>query len=150
MQRYLALLPFLAAVLAVSLSGAMYRPGAWYLALQKPTWTPPGWLFAPVWTTLYVMIAMAGWMAWLQRGFGALLAIWATQLLLNASWSWVMFGRHEIGTALLVLGLLWLTILAFAIKAWPQSRAASLLFAPYLAWVSFAGALNFAIWQLNS
>lgn len=149
MQRFLSVIPFLAAVLAVSVTGAMFRPGPWYLTLQKPAWTPPGWLFAPVWTTLYVMIAVAGWLVWRRAGFSAALWFWVVQLGLNASWSWIMFGRHEIGAALAVIGLLWLTIAGFIVSAWPASRTASLLFVPYLAWVSFASALNFAIWRLN-
>jgi translocator protein len=149
MQRYLSLLPFLAAVFAVSLSGALFRPGEWYLSLQKPSFTPPGWLFAPAWTVLYVFIAVAGWKLWQAAGTGVAFGFWVAQLLLNASWSWVMFGRHEIGNAMIVLCLMWLSIVGFIVTAWPASRTASLLFLPYLAWVTFAGALNFAIWRLN-
>lgn len=149
MPRYLTLLPFLAIVFAVSLSGVMFPPGTWYQGLQKPAFTPPGWLFGPVWSTLYVMIAVAGWLVWQRAGSKPALTFWVVQILLNASWSWMMFGRHQIGAAMLILCLLWLAIVGFIVKAWPISRIASGLFIPYLAWVTFAGALNFAIWRLN-
>ncbi|MEQ1611947.1 MAG: TspO/MBR family protein [Hyphomicrobiaceae bacterium] len=149
MQRYLTLLPFLGAVLAVASTGALFRPGPWYDSLRKPSWTPPGWLFGPAWALLYVLIAFAGWIVWRADGFGLPLAVWIVQLLVNGSWSWVMFGLRRIGAAMAVLCLLWLAIITFMALAWPLSTDASLLFAPYLAWVTFAGALNFAVWRLN-
>jgi translocator protein len=149
MMRAMTFLPFLVAVLAVSTTGALFRPGPWYTGLRKPVWTPPGWLFGPVWSVLYVMIAVAGWLVWERVGFGGLLALWTVQLLINASWSWVMFGRRRIGMALATLCLLWLAVTAFIMAAWPISPTAALLFLPYLAWGTFAGALNFTIWRLN-
>jgi translocator protein len=150
MQRYATLLPFLIAVFAVSSTGALFRPGPWYKALRKPAWTPPGWLFGPVWSVLYVMIAVAGWLVWERAGIGPVLALWAAQLIVNASWSWVMFGRQQIGLAFATLGLLWLAVASFVVAAWPVSQTASLLFVPYLAWGTFAGVLNFTIWRLNA
>lgn len=129
--------------------GAQFRPDAWYVSLVKPAWTPPNWLFAPVWTALYCAIAVAGWLAWRAEGAGRAVAIWAVALALNAVWSWLFFGRHTIGGALIDIALLWLSIAAFIVSAWPQSRLAGALFVPYLAWVSFAAALNLAIWRLN-
>jgi translocator protein len=149
MWTYLTLLPFLAAVFAVSLTGALFRPGPWYRDLRKPTWTPPGWLFGPVWSVLYVMIAVAGWLVWQEVGFGPILAIWIIQLLFNASWSLVMFGMKKVGWALVTLCLLWVGVAAFIIAAWPVSPTASLLFVPYLMWGTFAGALNLTIWRMN-
>lgn len=148
-MRYLGLVVFVAITAAAASFGAMYKPGPWYAALAKPAWTPPGWLFAPAWTTLYVMIAIAGWLVWRARGASTALVFWGAQMLLNAAWSWLMFGQHEIGWALADLAALWLAILGFIVAARPISRSAAALFAPYLAWVSFAGALNFAIWRLN-
>lgn len=155
MRNALLLLTFLLAVVAVAMSGVLFQPGAWYANLAKPAWTPPNWLFAPVWSTLYLMIAVAGWLATRHGGASAVLAssaalaFWIIQLALNGLWSWLMFGQHRIGLALADIALLWLAICAFIVSAWPQSRAASLLFVPYLAWVSFAGALNFELWRLN-
>jgi translocator protein len=148
-QNYSSLIPFIASVIAVSLTGSMFRPAEWYKSLAKPSWTPPSWLFAPVWTLLYIAIAVAGWLVWKQVGFGQALIVWTIQLLLNGSWSYVMFGAKNIGAAMLTLCALWLSVALFAWLAWPIDQTASMLFWPYLVWVSFAGALNFAIWRLN-
>ena len=149
MRAVLMLAAFVVIVAAAASFGAMYMPGAWYAGLAKPAWTPPNWLFAPVWTVLYLFIAVAGWLAWRAAGWGSLLGIWLLQLVLNASWSWWMFGQHKIFAALLVITGMWLLIVAFIGGAWRVSRPAALLFLPYLAWVSYAGALNFAVWRLN-
>ncbi len=149
MQSYVTLTPFVAAVLAVSMTGSLFRPGDWYQRLDKPSWTPPGWLFAPAWALLYIAMAVAGWLVWLQAGIGPALVVWTIQLIFNGAWSYVMFGRKQIGAAMLTLCGLWLLVALFAWMAWPISRSASMLFWPYLAWVSFAGALNFSIWRRN-
>jgi len=154
-MSYAFLAVFLLLTGAAASFGALYKPGDWYVALAKPTWTPPGWLFAPVWTALYVMIAVAGWLVWRNEAFGATgtrraaLTCWGVQLMLNAAWSWLMFGQHRIGMALADLIGMWLAIVGFAIFAWRVSEPAALLFLPYLAWVSFAGVLNAAILRLN-
>lgn len=149
MQNYSSLIPFVASVMTVSVTGAMFRPGEWYKSLDKPSWTPADWLFAPAWALLYIAIAVAGWLVWLQNGFGPPLIVWIIQLVLNGAWSYVMFGWKNIGAAMLTLGGLWLSVALFAWLAWPVDQTASMLFWPYLAWVSFAGALNFAIWRMN-
>jgi translocator protein len=148
-RRYTALLVFVALVAIGAASGATFKPGPFYAALAKPDWTPRPELFAPVWAALYVLIALAGWVVWRAQGLGPALWLWLIQLVLNAGWSWIMFGRKQIDLALLDIGALWLAILAFIVAAWPVRRTASLLFVPYFLWVSFAGALNFAIWRLN-
>jgi tryptophan-rich sensory protein len=99
MKSLLALLVFLALVAAAALTGMMYLPGPWYEALVKPEWTPPNWLFPPVWTVLYVMIALAGWRVWEKQGFNQALLIWLVSLQLNAAWSVFMFKEHQIGMA---------------------------------------------------
>lgn len=88
---------FVALVAAAAFTGAQFEPGAWYETLEKPQWTPPSWLFAPVWTLLYVAIAFAGWLTWRQRArpFTPASILWFLQLLLNVSWSWVFFGLRE-------------------------------------------------------
>lgn len=137
------------AVAAAAAIGAAFKPGDWYVSLAKPAWTPPNWLFAPVWTILYGMIALAGWMAWRRSGTGLLFAMWVVALLLNAAWSWLFFGRQSIGAALIDIAALWCAIAVFMVLARRPAPAASLLFAPYLLWVSFAALLNLRIWQLN-
>ena len=106
-------------------------------------------MFGPVWTVLYIMIAIAGWMIWRTGDRARVLRVWGIGLVLNALWSWLFFGRHLIGAALIDIVLIWASIVTFIVVAWPRSRAASILFMPYLAWVSLATALNFAIWRLN-
>jgi translocator protein len=138
-------------VLAAALFGGMFTPGDWYASLEKPSWNPPGWVFGPVWTILYVMIAIAGWLAWRGRDRSRLpITLWGGQLLLNALWSWLFFGLERSGFAFVDIVILWLLIAAFIVSAWRISRPASLLFVPYALWVGFAAALNFAIWRLNS
>lgn len=149
MTNFLSFLIFLAAVAAVGAFGALFEPGPWYAALQKPAWTPPGWVFGPVWTVLYVLIAVAGWLVWRAEGMGAALAAWIVQLVFNGAWSFAMFGARQIGLAMIIIGVLWLAIVAFMVLALPASQTAVLLFVPYLAWVSYATLLNIRIWQLN-
>lgn len=139
---------FIAAVAAAAAFGAMFMPGAWYAELVKPAWTPPNAVFGPVWTVLYVMIAVAGWLAW-QAGARAALAAWVVALALNAAWSWLFFGRQLIGVALADITLLWCAIALFIGLAWKPARWAAVLFIPYLLWVGYASALNLQIWRLN-
>jgi translocator protein len=121
----------------------------WYPALRKPPWTPPGWVFGPVWTLLYPVIAVAGWMAWREgrARFGPLLYL--LQLALNGAWPWLFFGQRRPDLALVCIAALFVTILATAVAFWRSSRGAAMLLVPYLAWVGFAAALNHAIWRLN-
>ncbi len=151
-MRYLSLIVFFAITFAVAFLGSQFPPDAWFAALQKPVWNPPSWLFAPVWTVLYVLIAVAGWRVWRERSQGwakAVLAIWLLQILANGLWTWLFFGQHQIAGALADIALNWITIAAFIACTWSRDRVAAWMFVPYLAWVSFASALNFAIWQLN-
>ena len=121
----------------------------WYPALRKPPWTPPGWVFGPVWTLLYPVIAVAGWMAWREgrARFGPLLFL--LQLALNALWPWLFFAERRLDLALACIVALCLAILGTIVAFWRSSRGAAILLVPYLAWVGFAAALNHAIWRLN-
>ena len=126
--------------------------GTWYQSLRKPAFNPPDWVFAPVWTLLYLMIAVAGWRVWRVRGIAGTrvaLAAYAVQLALNLSWSFVFFGARLIGPALAVIVALLAAILANAFLFWRIDRAAGALLVPYAAWVSFAALLNAALWRLN-
>lgn len=151
-MEYMGLLGFVAAATTAASSGAFFRPGAWYDALAKPTWTPPNWLFGPAWTVLFVMIAVSGWLAWREVGLsGAPLAfaIYGVQLVLNACWSGIFFGMRRMDLAFGELVLLWLSIAANILAFAPIHAGAAWLLVPYLCWVSFAGALNFSLWRLN-
>ncbi|MTI44872.1 TspO/MBR related protein [Roseibium hamelinense] len=136
-------------VFLTAMSGAVFKPGDWYLSLKKPSWTPPGWAFPLVWTVLYVMIGYSGWLIWSEQGFGLALVFWVLQLALNGAWSWLFFGMKRMDYALIDVCAMWLSIVAYIGAAWPVSTTAALLFLPYLAWVSVAAALNLSVWRLN-
>lgn len=144
-----ALLGWLIVCFAAAAFGARYRPGEWYLGLRKPRWNPPAWIFAPVWSTLYTLMAVAAWLVWRAAGPGPELALFAVQLGLNAAWSWLFFGRHRPGLALADLAALWLALLATLLAFGHARPLAAWLLVPYLAWVTFAAALNAALWRLN-
>lgn len=152
LQSAFALAGWVALCFSAASLGAIFMPGDWYASLQKPTWNPPGWIFGPVWTALYVMMAMAAWLVWRQGGWQKQrkpLLIFLVQLALNALWTPLFFGLHWPGVAFAEIVLLWLAIAATITVFHPVNRTAMLLLAPYLAWVSFAAALNFSLWRLN-
>jgi tryptophan-rich sensory protein len=120
-----------------------------YNSLRQPAWAPPSWLFGPVWTVLYAMIAVSGWLAWRRAGFTKPLWLYATQLVLNAIWTPLFFGAGRYGLAFAEIVLLWLLIGATVLSFRPIHRAAAWLLVPYWAWVTYASALNLAIWLLN-
>ena len=127
--------------------------GGWYQTLNKPSWTPPAWIFGPVWSALYLMMAVAAWLVWCRRGWkGSSVAMtwFGVQLALNSLWSIIFFGLNQPGWAFVEILFLWLAISATAIAFCRVSTAAAWLLLPYLAWSTFAACLNFAIWRLNS
>jgi tryptophan-rich sensory protein len=155
----IALLGFLTATFLVGFVGAQATvrdEGFWYTTLNKPSWTPPAWLFSPVWTVLYILMAVAAWQVWSVpegelpsgRRTRALL-LFGAQLILNGLWSWLFFGFHQVNLALYEIGLLLLTIVATAIAFGRCRASAGWLMAPYVLWVSFALALNFSLHRLN-
>lgn len=149
-QNLLSLAPFLLLVLGGgTLIGALTGPDNWYAALAKPSFNPPGWLFAPVWSTLYVLIAIAGWRLWRGARESLAMTLWWTQLALNFAWSPAFFSAHQIGLAFGIIAALLVVIFAFIAVSWRTDRTAALLFLPYAAWVSFATVLNGTIWALN-
>lgn len=145
-----SLLVFVVLVFCAAASGAVFMPGPWYAALNKPWWTPPDWLFPVAWTVLYAMIAAAGWFVWKAGGWSSAIVIWGIGLVLNALWSYFMFGKQDIFGALIDVTGLWLATGAFVFLAWPLDHRASYIFMIYWVWVTFAGALNLAVWRMNS
>ena len=135
--------------------GSLYTSPAipgWYASLQKPAWNPPNWVFGPVWTLLYLMMAVAAWLVWRERGFAGAtlpLALFFLQLVLNAFWSIIFFGWRNPALALVEIFFLWAAIFATMLAFWRVSHAAGWLMWPYLLWVTFAGFLNLTIWRLN-
>jgi len=136
-------------VLLAAASGAIFQPGKWYKELKRPGWTPKDWVFPAAWTVLYICIAIAGIRIYGRTGFSVVLAVWGIQLALNAAWSCIFFGMKRIKLALLGVAALCMSIAVFLLLAFPIDPISSLLFAPYLIWVSIAAALNFAIVKLN-
>lgn len=152
MDSTLSLLAFLGMSALAASAGGIFRPGAWYEALRKPSWRPPNRLFGPVWAVLYAMIAVSGWLIYEEFGWEFAqvpLTVFVIQLLLNWLWSAIFFGLRRPGLAFLEIIALWLSIVALIYLFYPIREAAAWLLAPYLLWVSFAAALNFAIWRLN-
>ena len=139
---------------AASAIGALgsIQAQSFYAQLSQPSWAPPAWLFGPVWTILYTLMGIAAWLVWRQGGFAAQkrpLSLFLAQLAINALWSWIFFAWQLGGLAFAEIILLWLLIVATTISFWRVNRNAGVLMAPYLLWVSFAAALNFALWRMN-
>ena len=135
------------------LGSLLTRPAlmTWYEGLSKPNWTPPNWLFAPVWTILYVGMGVAAGLVWRRSSLTALpMQVFLLQLLLNVAWSAVFFRFRSPGWAFLEIVVLWCAILLTAVAFGRIAPVAGWLMVPYLVWVSYATALNFAIWRLNS
>ena len=152
-MNWLALVGFVVLTLAVGgVAGLATRRGVtdWYPHLRKPWFNPPSFVFAPVWTALYILMAIAAWRVWGLAGIGsAPLLLFLVQLSLNGAWSVIFFGAHRIGAALAELAVLWLLVLATTVAFWQVDVLAGVLFLPYLAWSTFATVLNAAVWRLN-
>lgn len=154
-NRWLALLGFVAlTLLAASLGGGATATsvGTWYQELAKPEWNPPRWLFGPVWTALYLMMAVAAWRVWRHREHPERLRAlrwFFAQLALNTLWSFLFFGLRRPDLAFIEILVLWGAIVATGLKFWRIDRPAALLWLPYVLWVSFASVLNGTVWWLN-
>ena len=153
-QQVLGLAGWLAITFAAAAIGAWGSAdsSSFYAELARPSWAPPAWLFGPVWTTLYALMAVAAWLVWRVRGRGGArtaLGLYIGQLVANALWSWLFFAWHRGGLAFVEVLLLWGLILATVVAFHRISRLAAILLYPYLAWVTFATALTFAVWRLN-
>jgi tryptophan-rich sensory protein len=145
------LLRWLAISVAPAVIGFRFPAPEYYARLEKPSWAPPGWLFGPVWTVLYALMGIAAWLIAGKTGSASRtpIILWSVQLGLNATWTPVFFGLRAPGLALVNIVLLWFAILATVTAFFSRRPAAGLLLVPYLGWVSFATALNFAIWRRN-
>ncbi|MBS1803957.1 MAG: tryptophan-rich sensory protein [Acidobacteria bacterium] len=154
-MRWLTLALWIIACLAVGgLGGRWTAPeiAGWYRTLAKPSFNPPSWIFGPVWTTLYILMAIAAWLISRMPDSQLrtlALAFFVLQLALNLAWSWIFFHRHAIGSAALEVAVLWIAIAATTLIFSRVSSTAAWLMAPYWAWVTFASILNAAIWRLN-
>lgn len=149
-----ALLGWLLLCFAVAALGAVasVSAGRFYASLDQPDWAPPGSVFGPVWSVLYALMALAAWRVWRCGGWRAqstALSVFLLQLALNGLWSWLFFAWHLGALALLDIVVLGLALLVTIALFWRADRLAALMLLPYLAWISFAGALNWAVWQAN-
>lgn len=150
MSRFVSLICFvLAVVLTGMLIGNMTLPGEWYATLNKPSFTPPNWVFAPAWTALYFTIAIAGWRCWVHDRNSMAMKFWSVQLALNFLWSPIFFGAQQPGTALVIVIAAFAAVLSFIAAAWNTDRLSAVLFMPYAAWTAFAIALNAGVVIMN-
>jgi tryptophan-rich sensory protein len=131
------------------LQGYLNTPGICYENLTKPAFNPPNWVFGPVWTLLYIAIAIAGWRTWHSDKYGKAMGIWIAQMLLNFAWSPVFFNLHLMDLALIILVLMFGAIIGFIVSRWRIDPTSARLFIPYAAWVVFAGYLNSSLLWLN-
>jgi len=150
-KRHRSLALFILLVVGIGWTiGGTNLPGAWYAGLQKPPFNPPNLVFAPTWTVLYVMIAVAGWRTYLQEETTALpMQLWLAQMILNFLWSPVFFTLHHMTFALAIILTLLAVIVGFIWVQWRENRVAAGLFIPYAVWVAFASLLNYSIYRLN-
>lgn len=153
-QRGWGLVGWLALCFATAAIGAVAsrQAAGFYASLAQPDWAPPASVFGPVWTALYALMAIAAWLAWREGGFArnrAALTLFVVQLVVNALWSWLFFAWHRGALAFVDIVLLWVLIVATIAASWRIRPLAGALLLPYLAWVSFAAALNFAVWRMN-
>lgn len=151
--RLVALAGWMALCFAAAATGALVDTGDWYGSLKKPAWNPPSWLFGPVWSTLYTMMAVSAWLVWKRGGWSAQsrpLVWFLAQWFLNALWTPLFFGLHRPDLAFAEILLLWTTIAVTLSQFWRVSRTAAWLLVPYLLWVSFATMLNYVLWRMNA
>ncbi len=153
-NSWLMLILFLAICLGVGGLGAIVTDKSvrdWYPTLREPPGTPPSWVFGPVWTTLYILMAVSAWLVWREYRWGARAAmlIFCGQLALNLAWSGIFFGARQPGFACVEINILWLAILFNANVFYRLNAVAGYLLIPYLLWVTYAAYLNFGIWALN-
>ena len=153
--RWIGLAVFVAVCLGAGGLGAIATTpeiAGWYRTLAKPAWNPPGWIFGPVWSALYTLMAVAAWLVWRAAGLSAAkgpLALYLVQLALNALWTWVFFRWRLGGWALTEIMVLWLVLVPTVVNFWRVRPVAGVLLLPYWAWVTFAAALTAAVWQRN-
>ena len=154
LRQILGLIGWLVVSFAASAVGAVasIQAKSFYSQLVQPAWAPPSWLFGPVWTLLYALMAIAAWLVWRSGGFRInriALSFFLVQLALNALWSWLFFAWHRGALSFADIVLLWVLIVATLFSFWRVRHLAGTLLIPYLLWVSFASVLNYSVWQLN-
>ncbi|HTL09520.1 MAG TPA: TspO/MBR family protein [Chitinophagaceae bacterium] len=157
MSNTVKLVISIAATVGIGLLGGIFTGPeiqTWFVHLQKPSWNPPNWLFAPVWSTLYLLMGIAFYLIWKSPGAGDgkrwAMIIFIVQFALNFFWSFIFFREHQMGWAFVEIIVLWIAILCTIIAFSRINKTAAWLLVPYISWVSFAAILNYTIWQLNA
>lgn len=153
-KQIIAFISWLLLCFAASAAGAIasIQAKAFYGKLVQPEWAPPAWLFGPIWSTLFALMAIAAWLVWRDGGFSKhrrALTLFIIQLVPNVLWSWLFFAWNKGGLAFADILVLWVLILATVISFWRANKLAGAMLVPYLLWVSFAAFLNYSLWQLN-
>lgn len=152
-RQTFALMGWLALCFAAAIGAVFVSTDGWYATLIKPSWNPPSWLFGPIWSLLYGMMAVAAWLVWREGGWNKqrrALGFFLVQWLLNALWTPLFFGLHQPGLAFAEIVVLWLLLAMTVVLFWRVKKIAGILLLPYLTWVTIAAVLNFTIWRLNS
>lgn len=148
-MNWLVFAACLAACAAPAVSGMLFKPGAWYAGLAKPSWTPPNWAFPVVWLILYTSMSVAAARVAVSPESPILIALWATQIAFNTLWSGVFFGLRNIRAGLFIMAALWVSVLIATVTYWQADVIAGALFGFYFVWVTVAFALNFSVWSRN-
>jgi benzodiazapine receptor len=152
MKIWAGLVLWLLISLSAGFAGSQFAPGDWYASLEKPAWNPPNSIFAPVWTALYILMGVSAWFVWREKGFSGAapaLTLFFVQLVFNALWSYLFFGRHLPGIAFFEIIIMLLLIMITMFLFWRVRVIAGALLIPYLCWVGFASFLNYTLWRLN-
>lgn len=153
-QKWLGLPVWVVIAYVPSAMAAFVETGTWYDSLKRPVWTPPSWVFGPVWTLLYLLMGIAAWRVWARHGFGdrssrRALVLFLVHLILNAAWTWLFFGLHMPTAAAAEIVVLWSMILALVVLFWKCDRTAGALLLPYLLWVTYAVTLSIGFAIMN-
>ncbi len=152
-RRYLALIGWLALTFSASVTSVFVKTDGWYADLAKPAWNPPSWVFGPVWTTLYIMMAVGAWLVWQRGGWKAQrgpLTLYLVQWSLNALWTPLFFGLQRPGLAFAEILVLAAAIYGTLVVFWRVRPVDGALLVPYALWTSFAAVLNFTLWRMNA
>lgn len=154
-RKWLGLPAWVVVAFMPAATAALVDTGTWYESLATPAWTPPSWVFGPVWTVLYLLMGIAAWRIWAKQGFGdrstrLALVLFLAHLILNAAWTWLFFGLHMLAAASVEIVVLWATILVLVVLFWKRDRMAGVLFVPYLLWVTYAVTLSIGYTIMNS
>ena len=153
MKVWVALAAWVLVSLSAGFVGSRFTPGEWYEGLEKPSWNPPSWVFGPVWTALYILMGVAAWTVWRERGFGGsspALYIFLVQLVLNGLWSYLFFGANSPMWAFIEILALQALIIVTMVLFWRVSTTAGVMLLPYALWIGFASILNLTLWRMNA